>query len=69
MKSQAALLHGVGQDWRIETIDLDPPRTGEVLVRMAVAGVCHCDDHFSTGDGVPDESLRGVIDFNLGASK
>jgi NDMA-dependent alcohol dehydrogenase len=61
VKSQAAVLHGVGQDWQIETIELDPPRTGEVLVKMAVAGVCHSDDHFATGDSVPDENLRGAM--------
>lgn len=62
MKSQAAVLHGVGQDWQIETIDLDPPRTGEVLVKMAIAGVCHSDDHFATGDSVPDDNLRALIE-------
>jgi NDMA-dependent alcohol dehydrogenase len=62
MKSQAAVLHGVGQDWQIETIDLDPPRAGEVLVKMAVAGLCHSDDHFATGDSVPDDNLRAVIE-------
>ena len=36
MKCQAAVLRGVGKDWEICEIDLDPPRDGEVLVRMAV---------------------------------
>jgi NDMA-dependent alcohol dehydrogenase len=62
MKSQAAVLHGVGQDWQIETIDIDPPRSGEVLVKMSVAGVCHSDDHFATGDSVPDEALVAMIE-------
>jgi S-(hydroxymethyl)glutathione dehydrogenase/alcohol dehydrogenase len=31
----------VGQDWDVTEITLDPPRGGEVLVTMAVAGVCH----------------------------
>jgi S-(hydroxymethyl)glutathione dehydrogenase/alcohol dehydrogenase len=53
MKSRAAILHGVGKDWEICEIDLDPPRRGEVLVRMAVAGICHSDDHFATGDALP----------------
>jgi NDMA-dependent alcohol dehydrogenase len=52
VKCQAAVLHGVGNDWEICEIDLDPPRQGEVLVRMAVAGVCRSDDHFATGDMV-----------------
>ena len=62
MKSQAAVLHGVGQDWQIETIDLDPPRGGEVLVKMAVAGICHSDDHFATGDSVPDANMVAMIE-------
>ena len=53
MKCQAAVLRGVGRDWEIEEITLDPPQAGEVLVKMAVAGVCHSDDHYATGDGVP----------------
>jgi S-(hydroxymethyl)glutathione dehydrogenase/alcohol dehydrogenase len=62
MKSQAAVLHGVGQEWQIETIDLDPPRAGEVLVKMSVAGICHSDDHFATGDSVPDDNLVALIE-------
>ena len=38
MKCQAAVLRGVGKDWEISEIDVDPHRDGEVLVRMAVAG-------------------------------
>ncbi|MFN8225654.1 MAG: NDMA-dependent alcohol dehydrogenase [Mycobacterium sp.] len=62
MRTRAAVLHGVGQDWQMETIDLDPPRAGEVLVKMMVAGVCHSDDHFATGDSVPDENLRALVE-------
>ena len=54
MKSRAAVLRGVGQDWEIADIDLDPPRAGEALVRMHVAGICHSDDHYATGDTLPD---------------
>ncbi len=61
MKTTAAVLHGVGQDWEVTTVDLDPPRTGEVLVKMAVAGVCHSDDHFATGDSVPDDNLVAAM--------
>ncbi len=54
MKCRAAILHGVGQEWQISEIDLDPPRAGEALVRMEVAGVCHSDDHYATGDTLAD---------------
>jgi len=61
MKSRAAVLHGVGEDWDVTTIDIDPPRTGEVLVKMAIAGVCHSDDHFTTGDSVPDDNMVAAM--------
>jgi Zn-dependent alcohol dehydrogenase len=53
MKCRAAVLRGVGEDWEIREVDLDPPHAGEVLVRMAVAGICHSDDHLVTGDVLP----------------
>ena len=59
MKCQGAVLRGVGEDWEIQEITLDPPREGEVLVKMAVAGICHSDDHFATGDMVSDTGARG----------
>ncbi|WP_156752397.1 NDMA-dependent alcohol dehydrogenase [Mycobacterium sp. ACS1612] len=62
MKCQGAVIRGVGQDWEITEITLDPPREGEVLVKMAVAGICHSDDHFSTGDMVPTPDLAAMME-------
>jgi NDMA-dependent alcohol dehydrogenase len=50
MKTRAAILWEVGKDWSVEEIDLDPPKTGEVLVRLAASGLCHSDEHLVTGD-------------------
>src|ERR1700733_14949687 len=61
MKCNGAVLRGVGRDWEIEEITLDPPRDGEVLVKMAVAGVCHTDDHFFTGDFIPTPDLAAIM--------
>jgi NDMA-dependent alcohol dehydrogenase len=61
MRCQAAVLRGVGKQWEIQEITLDPPREGEVVVKMAVAGVCHSDDHFATGDCVPTPELAALI--------
>jgi NDMA-dependent alcohol dehydrogenase len=61
MKCQGAVLHGIGGDWDVQEITLDPPREGEVLVKMAVAGVCHSDDHYTTGDGVMSEQLSAIL--------
>lgn len=36
-------------DVRVEEVVLDPPRAGEVLVRVAAAGVCHSDLHLVDG--------------------
>jgi len=30
-------------DYSVTTVDLDPPKTGEVLVKMKATGVCHSD--------------------------
>jgi S-(hydroxymethyl)glutathione dehydrogenase/alcohol dehydrogenase len=48
--TRAAVLWGVGEEWKIETIELDDPKAGDVLVKMAYAGMCHSDEHAVTGD-------------------
>jgi NDMA-dependent alcohol dehydrogenase len=66
MKSRAAVLWGVNQDWKIEEIDVDPPKAGEVLVNWKAAGLCHSDEHLVTGDMVPPKEywpLMGIEDF------
>lgn len=50
MKTDAAILWELGADWKVEQIDLDEPRAGEVLVRIAASGMCHSDEHLVTGD-------------------
>ncbi len=45
MKTHAAVLWGREQEWKIEEIDLDPPRAHEVLVQWGAAGLCHSDEH------------------------
>lgn len=49
MKIQAAVLNTPGAPFVIETLDLEPPREHEVLVRMAATGICHSDWHLVTG--------------------
>lgn len=50
MKTRAAILQGVGKEWEITELDLDPPKAGEVLLRFVASGLCHSDDHLRTGD-------------------
>ena len=49
MKSRAAIVRDMGGAWSVEHFELDPPRTGEVLIQMAAAGLCHSDDHIRNG--------------------
>ena len=49
MKSRAAVLWQVGEEWTIEDIEIDDPGPGEVIVKTKVAGMCHSDEHMSSG--------------------
>src|SRR6476659_2778196 len=49
MKIQAALLLEAHQPFIVEEVELDEPRAGEVLVKIAAAGVCHSDYHLVSG--------------------
>ncbi len=50
METQAAVLRELGGTWNVETITLDPPKAGEVLVELHASGMCHSDEHLVTGD-------------------
>ncbi len=62
MKTKAAILRARNTPWSVEEIELDPPKAGEVLVKMVASGMCHSDEHLLTGDlaGVtPEPPLIG----------
>jgi S-(hydroxymethyl)glutathione dehydrogenase/alcohol dehydrogenase len=50
MRTRAAVLRGLNDKWSVEEIELDPPKHGEVLVKLAASGLCHSDEHILTGD-------------------
>lgn len=50
MKARAAILFEPKQKLSIDQVDVPSPRQGEVLVHMAVGGVCHSDLHVMKGD-------------------
>jgi sulfate transport system permease protein len=50
MKTTAAILWEVNAPWSVEEIELDAPKAGEVLVKIAASGMCHSDEHLTTGD-------------------
>jgi S-(hydroxymethyl)glutathione dehydrogenase/alcohol dehydrogenase len=49
MKSKAAILFEVGKGLDIREVEVESPRSGEVLIKMVVGGVCHSDLHAMTG--------------------
>ncbi|NNN18899.1 MAG: NAD(P)-dependent alcohol dehydrogenase [Acidimicrobiaceae bacterium] len=80
MQITAAVINTKGEDFRIEAIDLDAPKTGEVLVRMVASGICHTDMNVKNqthrvpapavlgheGSGVIEETGPGVTEFEVG---
>lgn len=53
MKSRAAVLYGANEPFKVEEIEVDPPKAGEVLVHLTATGLCHSDYHLVTGDMGP----------------
>ena len=49
MKTKAAVAHKAGAALTIETVDLDGPRAGEVLVEIKATGICHTDEFTLSG--------------------
>jgi NDMA-dependent alcohol dehydrogenase len=67
MKIKAAVFYEPHVPFSVEALDLAPPGPGEVLVRVAAAGVCHSDWHLMTGATkhrtpvVPGHEGAGVV--------
>src|SRR5687768_17616193 len=50
MKSRAAVAFAAGKPLQIVEIDVEPPKAGEVLVKISHTGVCHTDAFTLSGD-------------------
>lgn len=50
MKVKAAVAWEAGKPLSIETVDLEMPKKGEVLVKMIATGVCHTDAYTLSGN-------------------
>ncbi len=50
MKVRAAVAHRAGAPLTIETVDLEGPRSGEVMVELKATGICHTDAYTLSGD-------------------
>ncbi len=49
MQTRAAVAHKAGEPLTIETVELDGPKDGEVLVEMKATGICHTDEFTLSG--------------------
>ncbi len=49
MQSRAAIALAAGQPLVVDTVDVDGPRAGEVLVEIRATGVCHTDEFTLSG--------------------
>ena len=65
MQVKAAVALAAGKPLVIETVDLDGPRDGEVLVEIKATGVCHTDAY--TLSGLDPEGLFPAILGHEGA--
>ncbi|GBD17603.1 NDMA-dependent alcohol dehydrogenase [bacterium HR27] len=68
MRARAAVLTEVKKPLEIWDVEVDPPKDGEVLVRVVAAGVCHSDLHYIHGDlatvlpAVPGHEGAGIVE-------
>ena len=61
IKSRAAVAFAPNQPLKIVEVDVEPPKAGEVLVRIVASGVCHTDAYTLSG-----EDSEGVFPCILG---
>ena len=65
METRAAVAFKAGEPLKIETVQLDGPREGEVLVEIKATGICHTDQF--TRSGADPEGLFPAILGHEGA--
>ena len=49
MKVRAAVAREAGKPLSLETVDVEGPRAGEVLVEIKATGICHTDEYTLSG--------------------
>jgi NDMA-dependent alcohol dehydrogenase len=59
MTTRAVVCSGLNEPWKTEEVEIGPPASREVRVKMVYSGMCHSDEHLRTGDiGAPPELLE-----------
>jgi aryl-alcohol dehydrogenase len=59
MKIQAAVSRDAGRPPQIETLEIEEPRDGEILVRIVASGICHTDINVHERDRSPKPIVLG----------
>ena len=60
METRAAVAHEAGKPLTIETVQLDGPKAGEVLVEVKATGICHTDA-FTLSGGDPEGLFPAIL--------
>ena len=60
METRAAVAHKAGEPLTIETIQLDGPKEGEVLIEVKATGICHTDE-FTLSGADPEGLFPAVL--------
>ena len=60
MKTRAAVAWKAGSPLTIETVELDGPRAGEVLVEIKATGICHTD-HYTLSGADPEGLFPAIL--------
>jgi S-(hydroxymethyl)glutathione dehydrogenase/alcohol dehydrogenase len=60
METRAAVAHAAGKPLVIETVRLDGPKAGEVLVEIKATGICHTDA-FTLSGGDPEGLFPSIL--------
>ena len=60
MKTRAAVAWKAGAPLTIETVDLEGPRAGEVLVEVKATGICHTD-HYTLSGADPEGLFPAIL--------
>lgn len=60
MKTKAAVAYKAGASLSIETVDLQGPQAGEVLVEIKATGICHTDAFTLSGDD-PEGAFPAIL--------
>jgi S-(hydroxymethyl)glutathione dehydrogenase/alcohol dehydrogenase len=66
MKTRAAVAWEAGKPLEIETVDIDGPKSGEVLLRLVATGVCHTDAFTLSGED-PEGLFPAILGHEGGA--